>query len=398
MLDLWDDDVFEEPASTYKSHKSRLPAAQHVPHAETQAHSAEYRAQSSDIQHFQELQQAVEQAGTQLESCVEALSLLTLRAGKSEQLMTSMQTELAKMQQEQQQLKMEQPLPVERLKLLEDSIAELAAASEKQSIQLSDAQQSIRRAELDVRAAEDGVLDTAQAQLELQGLASRLAAHQQQSAAARQQQELSGALAHSKQLKWQQQQQVDAVAAAEQSDRSAIAAATAGRKAAALRMKQKLKQLSPTKEAVDTLHKHVRENQQRAAVDLKHHIDAAQAGLADKAEVHQTRAKQQAEMHAKEFNALLESGKNPYAVFRQQAESAKLEQQQQRHVSKVKVKEAVIISQIEAEEQAHERAVAARKAVQQVEARFAKEKGAEAREKRIDRCKNFLPWACSSAA
>lgn len=53
---------------------------------------------------------------------------------------------------------------------------------------------SIRRAELDVRAAEDGVLDTAQAKLELQGLASRLAAQQQQSAAARQQQELSGHL------------------------------------------------------------------------------------------------------------------------------------------------------------------------------------------------------------
>ena len=65
---------------------------------------------------------------------------------------------------------------------------------------------------------------------------------------------------------------------------------------------------------MDSLHKQVREKQQRAAVDLKHHIDAAQAGLGDKAEVHQTRAKQQAEMHAKEFNALLESGKNPYAV------------------------------------------------------------------------------------
>ena len=59
-----------------------------------------------------------------------------------------------------------------------------------------------------------------------------------------------------------------------------------------------------------------RERQQRAAVDLKHHIDEAQAGLADKAEVHQTRAKQQADMHAREFNALLESGQNPYAVSR----------------------------------------------------------------------------------
>lgn len=60
--------------------------------------------------------------------------------------------------------------------------------------------------------------------------------------------------------------------------------------------------------------KQQREQQQRAAVDLKHHIDEAQAGLADKAEVHQTRAKQQADMHAKEFDTLLESGQNPYAV------------------------------------------------------------------------------------
>lgn len=65
---------------------------------------------------------------------------------------------------------------------------------------------------------------------------------------------------------------------------------------------------------MDSLHKQIREKQQRAAVDLKHHIDAAQAGLADKAEIHQTRARQQAGMHAKEFDALLESGQNPYAV------------------------------------------------------------------------------------
>lgn len=56
-----------------------------------QAHTAEYHAKSPDIQHLKELQQTVEQAESQLEVCVEALSLLTLRAGKSEQLMTSMQ-------------------------------------------------------------------------------------------------------------------------------------------------------------------------------------------------------------------------------------------------------------------------------------------------------------------
>lgn len=48
-------------------------------------------------------------------------------------------------------------------------------------------------------------------------------------------------------------------------------------------------------------------------------------------------------------------------VFRQQADSAKIAQQQRRHASKVKLKEAVIISQIEAEEQTHQRTVAARK-------------------------------------
>lgn len=67
-------------------------------------------------------------------------------------------------------------------------------------------------------------------------------------------------------------------------------------------------------EAVSLVQAQQRERQQRAAVDLKHRIDEAQAGLADKAEVHQTRAQQQADMHAREFNALLESGQNPYAV------------------------------------------------------------------------------------
>lgn len=56
-----------------------------------------------------------------------------------------------------------------------------------------------------------------------------------------------GALARSKQLRRQQQQQADAVAATEQSEQAALAAAAAGQKAAAIRMKQKISQLSPTK-------------------------------------------------------------------------------------------------------------------------------------------------------
>lgn len=48
-------------------------------------------------------------------------------------------------------------------------------------------------------------------------------------------------------------------------------------------------------------------------------------------------------------------------VFRQQAESAKVAQQQRRHAAKVKAKEGVITQQLQTEEQAHQRAVAARK-------------------------------------
>ena len=57
----------------------------------------------------------------------------------------------------------------------------------------------------------------------------------------------AGALAHSKQLTKQQRLQAGAVAAAEASGQAAIAAATAGRKAAAARMKQKTAQLLLTK-------------------------------------------------------------------------------------------------------------------------------------------------------
>ena len=67
-------------------------------------------------------------------------------------------------------------------------------------------------------------------------------------------------------------------------------------------------------EGVSKVQQQMREKQQQAAVQLKHHIDKAQAELAQKAEVHQTRAKQRAEMHAKSFNSLLDSGQNPYAV------------------------------------------------------------------------------------
>ena len=48
-------------------------------------------------------------------------------------------------------------------------------------------------------------------------------------------------------------------------------------------------------------------------------------------------------------------------MFRQQAESVEVAQKQRRHAAKVKAKEGVITDQIQAEEQAHQRAVAARK-------------------------------------
>ena len=57
----------------------------------------------------------------------------------------------------------------------------------------------------------------------------------------------AGALLHSKHLTKQQLLQDKAVAAADASGQAAIAAATSGHKAAAMRMKQKLAQLAPTK-------------------------------------------------------------------------------------------------------------------------------------------------------
>ncbi|DBA92223.1 hypothetical protein WJX77_001787 [Trebouxia sp. C0004] len=381
---VWDDDMFEEPLEVRKQRKSLTshPAVV-TPAAATQGPT--HAARGSNIQRFKELQHCVERAEAELETCVQVLSVLTTRAEQGNQLAANMQAEMAKLQQEQVQLQAQRPIPVERLQLVETSLTDCSAALANQLGLLTNTQQSIRHAELAVRQAENGVLDAAPAQLELQGLTGRLAAQQQQLASTRHTQEMQGALAHSKQLTRQQSLQAGAVAAAEASGQAAIAAATAGRKAAAARMKQKTAQLSPTKEGVNLVQAQQRDRQQRAAVDLKHHIDEVQAGLADKAEVHQTRAKQQADMHAEEFNALLESRQNPYAVFRQQTESVKIAQQQQRHAAKVKAKEAVINSQLQAEKQAHQRAVAARKAVQQVEAQFAKEMGAEAREKRIDR-------------
>ena len=54
--------------------------------------------------------------------------------------------------------------------------------------------QSIWQAELNVRQAENAVLDTAQARLELQALTARLADQQQQLGATRRKQELQGCL------------------------------------------------------------------------------------------------------------------------------------------------------------------------------------------------------------
>ena len=56
-----------------------------------QEHIAACHAKITDIQHLKQLHHAVEEAEAELETCVEALSLLTLQAGKSKQLVASMQ-------------------------------------------------------------------------------------------------------------------------------------------------------------------------------------------------------------------------------------------------------------------------------------------------------------------
>lgn len=51
------------------------------------------------------------------------------------------QTEMAGMQEEQEKLKVESPVPVDRLRLLEEALAQQSAAMEKQIHQLSVTQQ-----------------------------------------------------------------------------------------------------------------------------------------------------------------------------------------------------------------------------------------------------------------
>lgn len=64
-----------------------------------QEHIAACHAKTSDLQHLKKLHLAVKEAEAELETCVEALSLLTLRAGKSEQLVASMQVPSAQVSQ-----------------------------------------------------------------------------------------------------------------------------------------------------------------------------------------------------------------------------------------------------------------------------------------------------------
>ena len=141
-----------------------------------QAHGTASHAKTANIQRIKDLQHTVEEAEAELETCVDTLSLLTLRAEKNEQLVAIMQvqalpdhpalqhkfflhcgvisksvvthtimfllqTEMVGMQQEQEKLKGERPLPVDHLQSLGESLAQRSAATEHQMRQLSDTQQ-----------------------------------------------------------------------------------------------------------------------------------------------------------------------------------------------------------------------------------------------------------------
>ena len=122
LEDLWDDDGFEEPtlAPVSKHHNPEWKRVQTIPYAQPevlfcrqfcslswqaqlcplllrlamQEHAAVCQAKTSDIQRLKQLHHAVEEAEAELETSVEALSLLTLQAGKSKQLVATMQVPL----------------------------------------------------------------------------------------------------------------------------------------------------------------------------------------------------------------------------------------------------------------------------------------------------------------
>lgn len=207
---LWDDDLYEEPAEAYKPHKiwtgytavSKQTAAPPVSSVKLvslaitsaqvvsrislpQIHGVTHVDRKSDKQRFKELQHSVERAEEELRSRGEALAVLTTRAQKSQQLAAqiqvhpmchsmhavsdvkalhtsthcclvcqlatcrkvyTVQAEVIQSQQEQLKLSMEQPIPLARLQMVETSMSGRSAALHNQLELLTETQQVLQKA------------------------------------------------------------------------------------------------------------------------------------------------------------------------------------------------------------------------------------------------------------
>ncbi|KAK9824707.1 hypothetical protein WJX72_012557 [[Myrmecia] bisecta] len=338
----------------------------------------------SELQQIKALQASINRADTLMAGEGAALSAVSLKVQKVQQLMGNLENEMRDLREEEAQLLQRQPVPAGRLRTVRQWLAERSQALQQQNFLLAQLHQEEDRAERALRAAEAAVMDVVDSREGLDAMKQAKLCDQEQAAAALRTREMNAVTGYQRVRAHNEAQRAAQAEHAEQERQRAIAAAREGRRFAAERIQAHRAAIQASTEQVKQLKDGVREQRTQAVMQLRRDIQAARGEIAERAELHRMRARQLAEAQAQEFSQLLEAGQNPYEVFRRRKEEAKVARLKQQIASNVRRKEAAIAAQMVVEEEAHKRAIAMQKFEKEIEAQFQKEMGSTAREARMD--------------
>lgn len=330
------------------------------------------------LSHLQDLVRQVEGHQREYEQAL-------LEAKKATELAHSMEQEVASLQQEADQLaaRVGPPAP-ERARKVAGWLAERRAALDAQAGVREACQMGLLYAEARLRAAEaqiDFLADTREAAVQAQDAERRDA---EATAAALRAREEKAARGYAKRLDAEAQRREDMVAAQDEAARKAIQAAEEGRTKGMGRLVKSQARIRQALAESQKLTAEELERRRGAVLGLKDSLVSVQAEVARQAQLYRAVQRQRRQLHDKEFSSLQEAGSNPYEVFRKREMQAEADRTKAAIRDNISERQLAIAAQLAREEEAHQRAVAARQAERAVREQYNKEMGVAAREARVE--------------
>ncbi|GLI70333.1 hypothetical protein VaNZ11_015289 [Volvox africanus] len=332
-----------------------------------------------------------EQLKRRLQSVVKAVNAnqeryeeVLLEANKATDLVRSMEAEISSLQREAEELSRRLPPAPERQRQVETWLSQRSAALEAQKGVQSSRQLELIAAEAALRAAERELDYLAEAKGEVEAAQASETANAEATANELRAREERAVAGYKRRQATEAARLAAAQQEAEEASRRRLEAAEEARQKVLARMASERTRL---REGVAANQQRLVSEQGRrreAVLGLKSSMAAVRADVARQAELAAALQRQRREVQEKEFGALVEAGLNPYEVFRRRDQQEEAKRQHANIQSNIASRQLDLAAQLAREQEAYQRALAARQKGKMDRVEFDREMGVAARQARTD--------------